>query len=724
MSFFQTQHWRYLTRVGALAVVYFGAAILATKIPGMDVEATPIGPSAGIALAALILGGLRLWPGVWLGAFLFALSQEASVIFAIGAGLSSALQTWVGLKLLQRFGFSSALERTQDVVWLFIAAMLSMPVHATLSALNLCFAHFQSWSQFDLTWWSLWVGDVMGAVIIAPLILNWFEKPFTELWRERKVEITSWVIFLLCVGWVVFCSRTRVYIAKFPMEYLPFPFMVWGALRFGRSGTILGNLIISAFAIWGVARGSGPFLKHTSNISEALLSLQAFLAVFCFTSLVLAAAIAGRQKAEISLREKEESLANAQRIAQIGNWDLNLNTQQLTWSDEIYRLLGFVPGQFVASFEMFLKSVHPEDRDFVWHSIQEVVNQQIPYGIDYRIIRPDETQRTVHEQVEVILNQNGDAVRLTGTVQDITERQRAEEFRLAKEAAEEANRAKSAFLATMSHELRTPLNAIIGYSEMLQEEAKELGDEEFADDLRRINTAGKQLLNLISDILDLSKIEAGRMTLHPERFDVSTLVWEVVTTVQPLVDKNGNLLEVSCPETIGNVQLDLMKVRQGLLNILSNAAKFTHEGKIVLQVGRGTLEQLMALSHIPQKNGNTWLLPPALPNGLSVETSTDWIRFQVSDTGIGMTEQQCHKVFQPFTQADDSTTRHYGGTGLGLTITQKFCQMMGGEITVKSELGQGSTFSIWLPVNLPLSSEEELEEPASSQSELRESSKW
>jgi len=263
--------------------------------------------------------------------------------------------------------------------------------------------------------------------------------------------------------------------------------------------------------------------------------------------------------------------------------------------------------------------------------------------------------------------------------------ERSGELEVAKNAAEAANRAKSTFLANMTHELRTPLNAIIGYSELLQEEAQELGEEEFVMDLASINMAGKQLLNIISDILDISKIEAGKMTLFLETFEVLNLVKQVVTTVQPLVGKNGNTLSVNCDCNIGTIYADLSKLRQALLNLASNAAKFTDRGKITINVWKEAGEVLPHDNSEELSKARSRCQNPA-------------IVFQVTDTGIGMTDDQLSRLFGAFAQADDSTTRRYGGTGLGLTISRKFCQMMGGDITVESEFDCGSTFTIRLPV--------------------------
>jgi signal transduction histidine kinase/CheY-like chemotaxis protein/HAMP domain-containing protein len=231
----------------------------------------------------------------------------------------------------------------------------------------------------------------------------------------------------------------------------------------------------------------------------------------------------------------------------------------------------------------------------------------------------------------------------------------------------EANRHKSEFLANMSHELRTPLNAIIGYSEMLEEEAADLDHKTFIPDLQKINGAGKHLMSLINNILDLSKIEAGKMDLYLENFEIVPMVKEVVATVKPLIEKSADILELHCDDGLGAMRSDLTKVRQTLFNLLSNASKFTERGSITLRVGRESV------------NGG------------------EWVSFSVSDTGIGMSAEQTNKLFQAFTQADTSTTRKYGGTGLGLAISQKFCHMMGGEITVSSKPGHGSTFTVRLP---------------------------
>ncbi|MHB8573837.1 MAG: sensor histidine kinase [Dehalococcoidia bacterium] len=238
---------------------------------------------------------------------------------------------------------------------------------------------------------------------------------------------------------------------------------------------------------------------------------------------------------------------------------------------------------------------------------------------------------------------------------------------------DEASQHKSAFLSAMSHELRTPLNAVIGYSEILQEECEDAGYTDLIPDLEKINASGKHLLSLISNVLDLSKIEAGKMDLSVEDFSVEQLLGEVAAVVPPLIDKNANRFVLDAAPNLGGMQTDQTKLRQCLLNLLSNAAKFTERGTVTLAVTRGS-----------QPEGG-------------------WLTFAVTDTGIGMTEEQQGRLFEAFTQAEAGTGGRYGGTGLGLALSREFCRQLGGDISVTSEPGKGSTFTIRLPEAVPKS---------------------
>jgi signal transduction histidine kinase len=239
------------------------------------------------------------------------------------------------------------------------------------------------------------------------------------------------------------------------------------------------------------------------------------------------------------------------------------------------------------------------------------------------------------------------------------------EHKQARYEAEASNRAKSTFLANMSHELRTPLNAIIGYSDMLREEAADMGYEDLVPDLDKIQTAAQQLLSIISDVLDIAKIEADKVELKLTELDIPTLIQDVLTVIRPTLIGDSQLV-VHCAGDIGTLMADATKVQQILFNLLSNAAKFTNQGTITL----------------------------------SVQRCAEWVTFEVADTGIGIAEDQLDYIFKPFMQVDSSTTRQYGGTGLGLTICKHYCQLMNGQISVKSTVGQGSTFTVKLPAQV------------------------
>lgn len=278
-----------------------------------------------------------------------------------------------------------------------------------------------------------------------------------------------------------------------------------------------------------------------------------------------------------------------------------------------------------------------------------------------------EAERIAEEKTREIFAINQQLRQLNERLEDKVAA-RTLELSHARDEAVEANQIKSQFLANMSHELRTPLNAIIGYSEMLKEEADEMGEAAFADDLHKIHTSGRHLLTLINNILDLSKIEAGKMELYLEAVELPALIDDLVATVGPLVAANRNKLVLEGVESgLGAIRSDATKLKQILLNLLSNAAKFASDGTITLSL---TLER--------------W-------NGLP------GVSFRVRDDGIGMSPEQMENLFMAFKQADASTTRKFGGTGLGLAISQNLCSMLGGTITVDSRLGEGSSFTVWLP---------------------------
>src|SRR5262245_23810076 len=336
----------------------------------------------------------------------------------------------------------------------------------------------------------------------------------------------------------------------------------------------------------------------------------------------------------------------------------DLEGKILQANDAVSQLLGFRPDELIE--QSLSKFITPEETREFTAALREVVAKGVTRNarLNPRSASGETISTTLN--ASALRDPDGRVIGAIGILRDMRELDKA------REAAEIANRAKSQFLANMSHELRTPLNAITLYTELLRDEATDRGLDEFLPDLKKIHGAAKHLLTLINDVLDLSKIESGKMDLVLETFEVPAMIRDVVTTIQPLAQKNANSLEVHCPDDLGSMHADLTKVRQSLFNLLSNACKFTEGGTVHLEASR------------------------AGPDG-------GWVTFRVADTGIGMTPEHLAKLFKPFTQVDPSTTRRFGGTGLGLAITRHFCEAMGGSIAVESQPGVGSSFTIRLP---------------------------
>ena len=380
------------------------------------------------------------------------------------------------------------------------------------------------------------------------------------------------------------------------------------------------------------------------------------------------------KRAEQALHESVERYDLAMRGSNEGLWDWDAQSDLLHISPRFKELAGLTTDATTIRPDDWMANLHPDDVERYRRDVRAHLRGETEYlWSEYRIRCPDGTERWVLARGIAVRNPEGQVSRMVGSLGDITARKQAElALQQAMEQAEEANRTKSKFLANMSHELRTPLNAVIGITEMLKEDAEDLGQDDFLEPLDRIHRAGNHLLHLINEILDLSKIEAGRLELHLEEVDVGALIQDVATTAEALAARNGNRLEVCCPADVGTMHTEPMRLRQIILNLLSNACKFTENGKVTL-----TLER-------DGQDGS-------------------WLTFTVADTGIGMTAEQMAKVFEEFSQADSSTTRRYGGTGLGLAISRRLCHLLGGTITVDSTPGVGSTFTVRLPATAPQS---------------------
>jgi PAS domain S-box-containing protein len=419
--------------------------------------------------------------------------------------------------------------------------------------------------------------------------------------------------------------------------------------------------LISHQGHWGEQVIGAIGLLHTQP--ERTFSQEALNTLSQFASLA-SIAIENARLYSLTQQQKEyfESLVDNSPTAII---TIDMQNRVVSWNPAAEKLFGYssveAKGQLIDHLIAYDQGVQAEAINYSQQAVQG--------GRIHAITRRNRKDGSLVdiELLAVPVTVDNRQVGSLVIYHDVSELQRA------RQSAESANQAKSTFLANMSHELRTPLNAIIGYSEMLIEEAADLGASDLTGDLDKIHVAAKHLLTVINDILDLSKIEAGKIELYLENFDIPTMIQDVAATAQPLIQKKNNTLHINCPPDLGSMYADMTRVRQCLFNLLSNAAKFTEAGQIDLDVQ----------------------IHPSQP-----ETAQLIVIFQVRDSGIGMHPYEIEKLFQPFIQADSSTTRKFGGTGLGLTITRHFCRLMGGDITVTSQPEQGSTFTISLPVQV------------------------
>ncbi len=650
-----------------VAGAYVVAAELGLSLAFVAEQVTAVWPPTGIALAAVVLAGPRIWPGIALGAFVANSYAAAPLAVAAGIAVGNTLEALVGGALLRRAGFHPGLERMRDVAALVVlAAGASTTVSATIGATSLCLGGLQPWSQLPTLWSVWWIGDALGDLVMAAVLLAWLAPGRRAAVRASGVEAAALGLALLAVDLTVFTGRIGVPPAGYPLQYAAFPFAVWAAVRFGARGATATTFVTSVITIWSTAQALGPFAVASTH--ENLLLLQIFMAVVAVTGLLLAAAVGERDAAEERARAEyerlrigEERLRLALDAGQMAVWDWNLDTGEVVWGGRAEAISGLEPGAFAGTREAFLALVHDEDRPAVAAAIAESLERQSEYAVQFRMLRPDGSVRWVATRGVVVPDAAGRPARMLGVALDVTERQElTEELRAQAERLADADRRKDEFLAMLAHELRNPLAPLSNALHLLA--------SNHPDRTRFVAMAGRQvtqLVRLVDDLLDVSRITRGRITLHREPVVLADAVARALEMVRTDVDGRAQALTVSLPAVPIRLLADPARLAQVVANLVGNASKYTPPG------------------------GSIWL---------TAERVDAEVVLRVRDTGAGITPALLPHVFDLFVQGDASLARTAGGLGIGLTIVHRLVAMHGGRVEARSEgAGRGSEFTVTLP---------------------------
>jgi PAS domain S-box-containing protein len=650
----------------AVAITYVAAAKIGFRAAFVAEQVTTVWAPTGIAIATLLIWGPRLWPAIWLGAFAVNATTNAPLwtafVLATGNTLEAVLATRV-LRRVPHFDFS--FRRVTDVLAFAGIAVVSSPaVSATIGTATLCAAGVQSWQRFAALWFDWWLGDALGALVVAPAILTLAAGP--RLQRHDVLKLTVFVAASLMITHLAFGRLLGV--GAHPLEYVVFPVVIAAALVGGPAVSAVVVLGSSVVTLWNTLDGAGPFAGF--EVHRNLILLQTFTGVLAGTAMLLSAAIAERRASELretdsaaTLRHREEMLRLAQRAGGVATFEWDFQNQLANCSAEFFEMFGLPPRDGVMQGAEWAQFVHPDDRERMAAHLARALERTEPAATDYRIIRADGVERWLTYAGQIRDTPAG--ARMLGTVADITHRKRMESaLREAKEAAESANQLKDQFLATLSHELRTPLNAILGYARMLQTNSIAPDKRPRAIDIIERNAAAQN--QLIEDLLDISRITRGQVRLEPTPTSIDAVLREAIEGVRPAADAKRIALDVNIDPDAAPISADPTRLQQVFWNLLTNAVKFTSPG------GRVTAS--------------------VRPVG------DDAVEVAVIDTGEGITADFLPFVFEPFRQADARLARGHGGLGLGLAISRQLVELHGGTIRAKSDgVGQGATFVVCLP---------------------------
>jgi PAS domain S-box-containing protein len=680
-----------LLRSIALLALYLLGGLLFKKSVLLFGQITLFWPLAGLALAAVFILGYGCWPGIALGTFLFlAIGGVPFGFFMVFAAAGNMLLALGSAFLLKRFlKFDDAQERMWDVAaYLLVVCGLDAGLNAALNAAGLACDNKISWDALLPNTLAWWVPNALAVLVLPPFFLVWRSR---SLWRWNYLRVAEAIV---CGGGLVASTLVAfntwfVYgIHNYPLAYLPVPFLLWGGFRFGPRAAVTGTLVAAGMVVYFLLNGRGPFL--TDDDLGGLRLFGAYVCAAAAANLLLAAIAGERLRAEIHLAENEKRL----RAVVADQSDLIcrfLPDGRITFVNPAFcEFHGQSEAQLLGS--NFFQKLTATEANTLRANLATLPEDHPVWTFDRRAVAADDHVEWQQHNLRRLPRDGGKSFEYQAVIQNITQRKQAEvalqdtkaaletmnlqlqiAAREANAAADQANRAnvaKSEFLANMSHEIRTPLSGILGMVELLSQTRLDPRQKEFATAAAE---SANSLLHVINDVLDFSKIEAGKMTIAQEEFSLRPIVdgvLENAATREP--GKKIHLAAIVRRDVPHMLVGDSARLRQVLLNLIGNGIKFTNQGEVVVRV------QSQSHAHGRIK-----------------------LRFEITDTGIGLTPEQTRKLFQPFMQADTSSSRKFGGTGLGLAISRKIIELMGGRIGVTSAPGTGSTFWFELPFTVP-----------------------
>lgn len=667
--------------MAALAAIYFVSAKLGLSLAFLNENATAVWPPTGIALAAVVLFGCRLWPGIFLGAFLANWSTDGSAITSLSIAFGNTIEALLGAFFLCRLaGGLRLFDRPKHLFnFMVLTGMAATAVSATVGVASLLAGGFVSPDNYKPVWLTWWLGDMISNLTVAPLLIIWFGRPPAALKPRRLLEAALLFLSIFLVGQLVFGGWSPPTVRNYPLEYLEIPLLLWAAFRFGRHGASAAAFALSIIATRGTLAGYGPFALEDPN--RSLLLLQAFMGTVSVTALALASVLFERNRAEVERSALGSRIeAQGKRLSDLVGtvpgivWEAwgepNGPSQRIDFvSNYIETMLGYRVEEWLAAPNFWLTIVHPDDRERAGREAAEIFSGGKGGVSQFRWMTKEGRAIWVESRSVVILNEAGEPIGMRGVTMDITQRIEAEEELKRKTfEAEEASRVKSQLVSNVSHELRTPLNSVIGYTHLLLEGSYGALGERQKPPLERVLRNADELLYLITNLLDLSKIESGKMALELGLIDLPLLLQEILVSLKPIIEKKPLSVRWNQNGPIPPIASDRNKIRQILVNLLSNALKFTREGEITIEI-----------RNLPAREG---------------------IEVGVRDTGIGIPHEALPKIFDAFHQVDASVTREFGGTGLGLAIVKELTGMLKGEIRVETQPGEGSTFTLFLPYRI------------------------